>query len=120
MTTIKELKELEAKATSAPWTVEEIWAQECGCGHAVKECKGTEYSEEFKVNNRLIETTRNALPELIRVIELAEDSFKEISTLRKRADDIVGMVDAPHEKALNKAVSKANEAISEIRKLKGE
>ena len=106
MTTLKELEELEAKATYAPWTVEVIWAQECGCGHAVNECKGAEYSKEFKANNKLIETTRNALPDLIRVIELAEEALINAqATLRYyRLYDL----------------EKVEKALSEIRKLKGE
>jgi len=102
MTTLKELEELEAKATYAPWTVEVIWAQECGCGHAINECKGAEYSKEFKANNKLIETTRNALPDLIRVIELAEEALLEI----EHSDECAQIV--------------ATRALSEIRKLKGE
>ena len=120
MTTIKELKELDAKATSAPWYSDNknnIWRRnpnelyEYGGDVAGDKPLAVSYvgwsgegvtgypSEE---NAKLIAATRNALPELIRVIELAEEALKQVNEKSHFVPAIV------------------QEAISEIRKLKGE
>lgn len=79
MTTIKELKELDAKATSAPW---EARRNICLCGGCeagdiwrVDEIDGdcTVCKDVFDYHDHLlIAANRNALPDLIRVIELAD------------------------------------------------
>lgn len=105
MTTLKELKELEVKATSAPWygffatfsrermiAFSHVSNDECASVVATK----NDYD--------LITATRNALPDLIRVIELVEEALDMAKDFK--TNDIVR--------------PKLLEAIEEIRKLKGE
>ena len=102
---IKELKELDAKATSAPWSCSEVMghvhvkdaSQETVVGFSTYggNCK-------YLHNARMMTASRNALPELIRVIELAEEALKQVNEKSHFVPAIV------------------QEAISEIRKLKGE
>ena len=114
MTTIKELKELDANATSAPWTYEpqdflpeRIWRGSKQICHVIGD------SGETQENAQLIAATRNALPYLIRVIELAEDVFQNISNqqISTNWQDNIAV--------LNHARIMADKALSEIRKLKG-
>lgn len=114
MTTLKELKELEAKATSAPWGLSDnisydedfvikasdwLWiAKVCKDGNNDRECTESEQSS----NAKLITAARNALSDLIRVIELAEDALLEI----EHSDECAQII--------------ATKALTEIRKLKGE
>ncbi len=109
MTTLKELKELDAKATSAPWSYIDEWS---GIYDA-PDIRGAQVriaeivrTPDYKANVDIITATRNALPDLIRVIELAEDGLRNAqATLRHyRLYDL----------------DKVEQALSEIRKLKGE
>lgn len=107
--TIKELKELEAKATSAPWKVRRNQStNKPACQITTTEkieivtmCRGDMGLDDAK----LITATRNALPELIRVIELAE------SALVTCGGDGVYM---------SYKGDLVEQALSEIRKMKGE
>ena len=68
-----------------------------------KKDKGGGVTGTFREDNaQLIAATRNALPELIRVIELAEEALSQVNDKSHFVPAIV------------------QEAISEIRKLKGE
>ena len=113
---LKELKELDAKATSAPWSqshradIGGYYTQiYCQKGETIatmswyKKDKGGGVTGTFREDNaKLIADTRNALPELIRVIELAEEALSQVNDKSHFVPAIV------------------QEAISEIRKLKGE
>ena len=129
MATIKELKELDAKATSAPWFISDDRYSEnnsrviCANGnnyHSIAEVRNGADDDEYggkereQFNAQLIATTRNVLPDLIRVIELAEEAFQNISNQQISAnwqDNIA---------VLNHARIMADKALTEIRKLKGE
>ena len=97
MTTLKELKELDAKATIAIDNLKHNQGQldMDGCMVSVSRqavCETIAFTEHAS----------NALPELIRVIELAEEALKQVNEKSHFVPAIV------------------QEAISEIRKLKGE
>ena len=107
MTTIKELKELDAKATSAPWYgFNATFSRETMRAFSVISNDESGSNVATYDDYELITATRNALPELIRVIELAEDGLEKAqATLRlHRLYDL----------------EKVEKALSEIRKLKGE
>ena len=104
MTTLKELKELDAKATSAPWSYIDEWS---GIYDA-PDIRGAQVriaeivrTPDYKANADIITATRNALSNLIRVIELAEDALLYTDAF------------IPNDKRIK-------QALSEIRKLKGE
>ena len=107
MTTIKELKELDAKATKAPWHYEiyperRYFQVETDMDAIVtNSCCYNDFNDS---DPKLIAATRNALPDLIRVIELAEKALNSV------VDDYD---DKGHGAVLVNA-------LSEIRKLKGE
>lgn len=113
MTTIKELKELDAKATSAPWEVLSIHGDEFvsaipykdhpyfGCTTTIEVMSDEEYPTK-STDAKLIAATRNALPELIRVIELARVALQQVNDKSLCVPAIV------------------QEALAEIRKLRGE
>ena len=115
MVTLKELKELDANATSSPWEHSRhcetaIYAENdrgiCSTGgytdNRIDSCK---LSEENLSNAQLISATRNALPDLIRVIESAEEALSYIDNNGYVA---VGGMEI------------VKNTLSEIRKLKGE
>ena len=118
MTTIKEYKAMMEGATDAPWLLKEstdkgvgdyIRAETFGFVCRMPDIWGTENGfTENKHNARFIAASRNIAPELIRVLELAESALQ----------DVFGVVQ-PHDSAY-KELSLANEALSEIRKLKGD
>lgn len=103
---LKELKELDAKATSAPWIVEKTSGRNMyvrRSGLTISEIKRLQHCwEEMEINAQLIAATRNALPELIRAIELAGVALQQVNDKSHFVPAIV------------------QEALSEIRKLKGE
>ena len=110
---LKELKELDAKATSAPWKVLSIHGDEFvsaipykdhpyfGCTTTIEVMSDEEYPTK-STDAKLIAATRNALPDLIRAIELAEEALSQVNDKSYFVPAIV------------------QDAISEIRKLKGE
>ena len=122
MTTIKELKELDAKATSAPWEVLSIHGDEFvsaipykdhpyfGCTTTIEVMSDEEYPTK-STDAKLIAATRNALPELIRVIELAEYAL----------DTGMELIQCRHPESVDGHDWKwMRDALSEIRKLRGE
>ncbi|MBP9788610.1 MAG: hypothetical protein KBC72_13890 [Acinetobacter sp.] len=105
MTTIKEYKAMMEGATDAPWSYIDEWS---GIYDA-PDIRGAQVriaeivrTSDYKSNAQFIAASRNIAPELIRVIELAEDA---IFQLLKEHD--------------NQSEQWASEALSEIRKLKG-
>ena len=115
---LKELKELDAKATSAPWIVEKTSGRNMyvrRSGLTISEIKRLQHCwEEMEINAQLIAATRNALPELIRVIELAESALQNADNA-VWADIVSGAF--PQRTQLRNQIQ---QALSEIRKLKGE
>jgi len=119
MTTIKEYKAMIEGATAAPWYVRPHKHDEWGIiknsdGHIVASVRNPSVNyndlsafckndtDPYQKNSDFIATSRNIAPELIRVIELAEEAFLAVN-------DKSYFVPAVVQKAL-----------SEIRKLKGE
>ncbi len=108
MTTLKEYKAMMEGATGAPWYValpdEEISVLTIKSGEWVicemACCIDNDVSGEQHAN--IITASRNIAPELIRVIELAEDA------ITRALSDGEAYID------------KCNETLLEIRKLKGE
>lgn len=104
MATLKELKELDAKATSAPWHYE-IYPErkyfQVGTDMDAIVTNSCCYNEFNDNDPKLIAATRNALPELIRVIELAGVALQQVNDKSLCVPAIV------------------QDALSEIRKLKG-
>ena len=94
MTTLKELKELDAKFR----LVKETWPQfMLGSADLMND-------DYMSARRKLDESARNALPDLIRVIELAEEGLDyALSQMQPFCSD-----------------EKVKQALSEIRKLKGE
>lgn len=106
MTTLKELKELEAKALPAPYNVANyggIIIETPQAGLTI--CRFPSFIRDMDGDNKihadLFCSTRNALPDLIRVIELAGDALRY-------ADAFI-----PNDKRIK-------QALSEIKKWKGE
>ena len=108
MTTIKEYKEMMEGATDGPWKLSEVM------GHVMVRDANNETVVGFSTyggdcrylkNARLMTASRNIAPELIRVIELAEEA------LCARVDP---------EYSFDEDMLLARKALSEIRKLKGE
>ena len=109
MTIFKELKELDAKATSAIDNLKHNQGQLDMDG-----CMVSVSRQAVDETISFAEYSRNALPDLIRVIELAEEAFQNISNQQISAnwqDNIA---------VLNHARIMADKALTEIRKLKGE
>jgi len=113
MTTLKEYKAMMEGATDAPWVAiycgQSIYHKNARnkkiCGMPSKE--GNTFEDRTNLKNaKFIVASRNIAPELIRVIELAEDALVNAqATLRHyRLYDL----------------EKVEKALSEIRKLKGE
>ena len=113
MTTLKEYKAMMDGATDAPWVAiycgQSIYHKNARnkkiCGMPSKE--GNTFEDRTNLKNaKFIVASRNIAPELIRVIELAEDALVNAqATLRYyRLYDL----------------EKVEKALSEIRKLKGE
>lgn len=79
---IKELKELEVKATKGTWSYIDEWSgiydapDMRGAQVRVAEIIRT---PDYTSNAKLIAASRNALPELIRVIELAEEALNQVN-----------------------------------------
>lgn len=108
MTTLKELKELDAKATSAPWSYIDEWS---GIYDA-PDIRGAQVriaeivrTPDYKANADIITATRNALSNLLRVIELAEDALNSCGVNEQGQEYFDGII--------------IQQALSEIRKLKG-
>lgn len=99
MTTIKEYKSLMEGATDAPWVLEKgvIKSGKQDFVSSFYHCKQAPYNAAF------VAASRSIAPELIRVIELAEEALKFYCRGRMSGD-----------------TEYAREALSEIRKLKGE
>lgn len=111
MTTLKELKELDAKATKAPWKIKKAGSICNGEKSFFDFIEVAKYryitfeglsDHEANANAMLTFSIRNALPDLIRVIELAEEALVEVNEKSHFVPAIV------------------QETLSEIRKLKGE
>lgn len=125
--TLKELKELDAKATKKPWMVLSIHGDEFvsaipykdhpyfGCTTTIEVMSDEEYPTK-SADAKLIAASRNALPELIRVIELAEGALKPLH------DEINKDCSTWEEVAITAAahIREIEQALSEIKKLKGE
>ncbi len=121
MTTLKEYKAMMESATDAPWLLKEstekgvgdyIRAETFGFVCRMPDIWGTENGfTENKHNARFIAASRNIAPELIRVIELAEEALlNAMSCVPKNTED----------KTYSLIIEQANNTISEIRKLKGD
>lgn len=111
MTTIKEYKAMMEGATDAPWAVSQQHDDKRITDIRSNDWRlnTTSYTQddvpmdEHLSNMNFIAASRNIAPSLIRVIELADDAIVQ---LLKSHD--------------NQSEQWANEALSEIRKLKGE
>ncbi len=104
MTTLKEYKAMMEGATEGPWVIGEFQDTEMLNQISIKPSIGVAYGNKktAETNAKFIAASRNIAPELIRVIELAEEA---IFQLLKEHD--------------NQSEQWASEALSEIRKLKG-
>jgi len=109
MITLKEYKAMMEGATDAPWVAiycgQSIYHKNARnkkiCGMPSKD--GNTFEDRTNLKNaKFIVASRNIAPELIRVIELAEEALLEI----EHSDECAQIV--------------ATRALSEIRKLKGE
>ncbi len=107
MTTLKEYKAMMEGATDAPWSYEpqEFMPERVWKG-AKQICHVIGDSGETQSNAQFIAASRNIAPELIRVIELAEEALK--SCYFRDHDEMDYDVDL------------VDSTLSEIRKLKGE
>lgn len=115
MTTLKEYKAMMEGATDAPWSFSpqrgtnghcfqaQVWDSK---GDSLAIIESTAFEKYATSDAKFIAASRNIAPELIRVIELAEEALiKAQATLRYyRLYDL----------------EKVEKALSEIRKLKGE
>lgn len=112
---LKDLKELDAKATSAPWSITKMGFDDNFCyKHQIGNSKETAlYSHSVtgdntntqNANTLLVVKTRNVLPDLLRVIELAEDALNSCGVNEQGQEYFDGII--------------IQQALSEIRKLKG-
>jgi len=127
MTTLKEYKAMMEGVTDAPWVASKAtypdntggydWAITVD-GQIIAEAfrhtgwadkiSGKYIEQPVGENAKFIAASRNLAPELIRVIELAEEAL----------NDVYGFI-LPHEMAYQE-LSLVDEALSEIRKLRGE
>lgn len=115
MTTLKEYKAMMDGATDAPWGVTNHPNQKAYGGNLIVTPEDTDMvvctiwtcdeDDETASNGKFISASRNIAPELIRVIELAEEA------LCARVDP---------EYSFDEDMLLARKAITEIRKLKGE
>ena len=111
MTTLKEYKAMMEGATDAPWSFSpqrganghcfqaQVWDSK---GDSLAIIESTAFEKYATSDAKFIAASRNIAPELIRVIELAEEALLEI----EHSDECAQIV--------------ATRALSEIRKLKGE
>lgn len=107
MTTLKEYKAMMEGATDAPWSYEpqefmpeRVWKGTKQICHVIGD------SGETQANADFIAASRNIAPELIRVIELAEEALETCGVNRHGQEY--------HD------WDKIKQALSEIRKLRGE
>jgi len=116
MTTIKEYEAMMEGTTDAPWSISHRADTAVSANNGRGICSTGGYADntkdpdvlykENKSNADFIAASRNIAPELIRVIELAEDGLMNAqATLRHH-----GLYD----------LDKVERALSEIRKLRGE
>lgn len=117
MTTLSEYKAMMEGATDAPWKVLEVQGQEFisakpyeghpyfGCSSTIEVMSEDDYPTK-SADVHFLSASRNIAPELIRVIELAEEAL--IVGLKIRNDV------HPNDYSI------LEKAISEIRKLRGE
>ncbi len=119
MTTLSEYKAIMEGATDAPWECElseyyfPMYVKN-SIGKSVCRIDGSGEEGDVEIRNniaRFIATSRNIATELIRVIELAEDALNRVRMHKCMFDD---------DNQFNDACDRVNNALSEIRKLKGE
>lgn len=120
MTTIKEYKALMEGTTDGPWGVTNHPNQKAYGGNLIVTPRDTDMvvctvwtcdeDDETASNGKFIAASRNIAPELIRVIELAEVALN-------KAHNALDHADVPFHPS---AIIATREALSEIRKLKGE
>ena len=105
MTTIKEYKAMIKGTTEGPWTYEpQEFTPECVWKGTKKICHVIGDSGETESNAQFIAASRNIAPELIRVIELAEEALNyALSQMQPFCSN-----------------AKVTDALSEIKKLKGD
>lgn len=116
MTTLKEYKAMMEGVTDAPWGVTNHPNQKAYGENLIVTPEDTDMvvctvwtcdeDDETASNGKFIAASRNIAPELIRVIELAEDAFETCGVNRHGQEY--------HD------WDKVKNALSEIRKLKGE
>ncbi len=110
MTTLSEYKAMMEGATDAPWVVERPTGNTThikrGGINICRVRKPLHCWEEMENNADFIAASRNIAPELIRVIELADIALSQVST--------GAAVKHPQ------IMDNVRQALSEIRKLKGE
>lgn len=112
MTTIKEYKAIMEGATDAPWSYEQqefmperVWKGTKQICHVIGDTSETQSNASF------IAASRNIAPELIRVIELAEEALTQCDDAMHYMSEYDIPIMLP---------DNVKQALSEIRKLKGE
>ena len=110
MTTLKEYKAMMEGATDAPWSYIDEWSGIYDApdirGAQVRIAEIVRVSD-YKSNADFIAASRNIAPELIRVIELAEDALEDAEGY--------SFGNATHQEHVAR-----RKALSDIRKLRGE